>query len=67
MKIVARYEMGLKSVEKDTNDPVGQRKVHLFEKILPDDSVHGAPSTECPQPRRPTHTTLGFHLCCLQY
>lgn len=29
MKIVARYEKGLKSMGKDINDPVGQRKVHL--------------------------------------
>lgn len=50
MKIVARHEKGLKSMEKDTNDTVGQRKVHLFEKILPDDSVHGAPSTGVPSP-----------------
>lgn len=67
MRRVARYEKGLKSMEKDTSGTVGQRKGHLFEKILPEDSVHGAPSTEYPQPRGPTHTTLGFHTCCLQY
>ena len=54
-------------MEKDTSGTVGQRKVHLFEKILPDDPGHGAQSTECAQPSGPTHTTLGFHTCCLQY
>lgn len=68
MKIVSRYEKGLKSVKKkNTNDTMGQREVHLFEKIAPDTSVHGAPSTECPQPRGPAHTTLGFHTHCPQY